>query len=182
MRTLLVMCCAISLLVGSVGTSNATLIAVGGGDYVYDDVQDRWWLADLNTFDSMTYAEQMTAIAAFTHDFGGTWTMAESNAVMSTLWNNGQAAIEAAFTPNGVGPTYNGRTDISAGSGQHYAGTISYGFDLGWASVTEDSAALDPLGAWVYTDTNPIPEPTTALLLGIGFAGLAAAGRRRSLH
>ena len=27
-----------------------------------------------------------------------------------------------------------------------------------------------------------VPEPTTALLLACGLAGLAAAGRRRSLH
>jgi len=34
----------------------------------------------------------------------------------------------------------------------------------------------------VVEATSVIPEPTTALLLATGLAGLAAAGRRRSLH
>jgi hypothetical protein len=155
---------------------------VGGGDYVYDDVQDRWWVADMNEFESLTYADQLTAIAAFPHGSGGTWTMAESNAVMNTLWANAVGDIQAAFTPNLAGPTYNGRIDLSAGSGQHKGCTIFDGILIGCISNVLDSAVEDGLGAWVYTDTNPIPEPTTALLLGIGFAGLAAAGRRRSLH
>jgi hypothetical protein len=37
-------------------------------------------------------------------------------------------------------------------------------------------------GTFAIDDINAVPEPTTALLLAGGLAGLAAAGRRRSLH
>jgi hypothetical protein len=33
-----------------------------------------------------------------------------------------------------------------------------------------------------YTFTNPLPEPSTASLLWLGFAGLAVLGRRRAPH
>jgi hypothetical protein len=35
---------------------------------------------------------------------------------------------------------------------------------------------------WVMDDLDYVPEPSTALLLATGLAGIAAAGRRRSLH
>lgn len=43
--------------------------------------------------------------------------------------------------------------------------------------ASASNISMNPIGD--FTTTNPVPEPTTMLLFGVGIAGLAATGRRR---
>ena len=52
-------------------------------------------------------------------------------------------------------------------------GIVTGSFDFGSLVIAELS------GEYVFRNATPIPEPTPALLLGLGLGGLALWGRRR---
>lgn len=64
------------------------------------------------------------------------------------------------------------------GGDASYAYNSGFGFDT-FAPIGSGNALSDGKAWALVPDTNPVPEPSTMLLLGLGVMGIAAAGRRK---
>jgi hypothetical protein len=107
----------------------------------------------------------------YTDNIGGFWTD------FITYPSSGEATIDGAMLMGTV------PTDVLLYTLQFQALAVtdSTPVDLDSASV-RDSANADITGALSGAEVTVIPEPSTALLLAFGLAGIAAAGGRRSHH
>lgn len=110
---------SLSLIIMVPGTSMASLMNFSDA-IVYDDVSDLYWIRDLSSLTSKTYAEQLAGINAFSGDARYSyplWTDWRMAAVsdLTALQTNGSNAITDAFLPShmtaGVGETYSGQYD-----------------------------------------------------------------------
>jgi hypothetical protein len=73
-----------------------------------------------------------------------------------------------------IGWTLLGLLDINYDGTLHLSIQRQYGdFYVDWSRIDASGIKGD------YTDTAPVPEPATMLLLGTGLAGMAAAGKRK---
>ena len=128
-------------------------------DYTWDDTNTRWIGTDL-----ADAGKTLTLTTGFTtFDTSQTpWLQAKVNGINGEgNFTTGDflSAVHFGYLADGATANANGLQMYA--TGWPVGGTISIGIDFNAAAV---------------------PEPTTALLLACGLAGLAAAGRRRSLH
>ncbi len=188
------------LILGMAVNVNATLIIQTSGDdtVVFDDVSLLYWYRDLDAFNYMTYASQLSVIENLSDlsgpYFGQTgWHMATRTEIES-LWDYAPAVIAMNFIPNmtynsnGYNEVWSGRYDVvSSGVGGEPAhqvasigstnGEITSSYiEILWGA--NDSEIMPYFSTWVVS-ASPVPEPTTMLLFGTGLIGLAGIRRKR---
>ena len=193
-----IVCMLFSLFVYVPGIANASLMDLGSG-VLFDDVAEQYWVQDLSEFNQMTYAAQINAIGTHTITIGSTilanWRMAGASDVTSLLATIGgnydhlsNVSYPVAFLRAGY--TYSdpfsslwflGRIDKDGNADNTHA-IWGYKQNAGYpqaypgTSVIVDSEVSAKYGAWVVMD-QPVPEPSSSALLGLG--GLALMLRRR---
>jgi len=191
---------ALAIAVVALGQHNANadlvLSTYGGVETVYDTEARRYWIRDLTMFNSRTYDEQITDIAALGGSPGvdGPWHMATTSD-MEELWSYEFTDITAYFLPTTLRyqEPYPGneqdywyaRYDEGHRAGYHRIAIIRtddpappIGWPLGVFEMPDSSNDLY-FGAWVASEVIPVPVPSALLVGGIGLSMAGWKLRRR---
>jgi hypothetical protein len=171
------------LLIALAGGANAALIDQGNGT-ILDEATGQYWYQDLDAFDSQTYGEQIASIAAL----GDGWRMASETDIDNLLnysFDDITNVFARTYYNQFPAPTeyYWGRYEKAAPNSYHHKLYIQWNNNTQqWIgnelTTNPDSQRSDFLGAWVVTDSNPVPIPSAVLLLGSGLIGLVGIRRR----
>ena len=162
---------------GFIVTSEASLTT--DSNYVYDDVTNIWWWKDLSTFvfSGNTYSAQLDYIS----NLPGNWNIAGQEQIQG-LWANGGTLIANNFSPSSANLGFWGRTDIVDIVNLEYGHSVGWigidGSDHGYDIHQADGSTGNHIGAWVYTETNPVPIPSAVWLLGTGLIGIVGIRRK----
>ena len=191
-----------------VASAEAALIDRGSG-FIYDDVQDITWAQHGNINGVDTWANQVAWAAGYsqTHSVYGTF---DDWRLPTTLQPDPSCSSQSGghsygysctgsemghlFNLDGIDDTYWGPFRPLGDHTYFWSGTEfldSQGTnDSAWVVSIESLPpsqipALKTLGVYDAMavrpgDIAPIPEPSAAVLLGLGLSGLAASGRRRN--
>lgn len=181
MKKIFFFLCAMVLVLGVVGISNATLIDMLNG-VIQDDRgtatsnDDTYWIQDLNRFIGMTYDEQISAIEGLDNQGVSCITdfhMATYSDILSLLDLYGLDEIAAVFTstphPTEPIPMWRGRTTRFYAENIHYNYIIDLppGEDYNgrFFPVRDDSPTFPGAWAVAYRLPCPDPEPTIDFIL-----------------
>ncbi len=186
-----------SLMMMAVLQSHATIMEQNDsqGHVVFDDIADQIWYWDLHYFaGNKTYGEQRDLIDDL-NSFGDSgyygyenWRMAVLED-MKKLWENGVENITDVFGASSklYPGNWIGRYDMKVGSMSHRITWLTIPIsdshtDLldnrDW--ILDNADDFEYLGAWAVAErVNPVPEPTTFVLLTTGLIGLLGFKNRR---
>lgn len=167
---------------------------------LYDTESSQYWMKDLNFFKGYSFEQQLTRIDELNNSnyFGlNTWHFA-SISEMQTLWANDIESISlfnSTYNNAGLYPLieWYGRFDenLSHSTTSHAFWAVSYTNINGleqWFSSPKNSNLLVSddamfLGAWVTayqtSNSNPVPEPGTFVMLILGLVCTCWFFRRR---
>lgn len=138
----------------------ATSGAIASVDYAFDAIHLNPPPAQAVAFNLALEQGGSTYIASSFNAFDAVWTSTGQMGLLATDF--------ALYT--GGGPA---NPDFSSGGGVITAGFVSRNSNTGGATLITRTGGIDN---WSVT-FNPVPEPTSALLLGLGLAALSSRGR-----
>lgn len=171
--------------------ASASLIDIGDG-VVYDDTNESYWIQDLSMFNKTTFYDQISKIHAlndlpsWTSELWNDWRMATLGD-METLWTYSADEIVSVFEPSFIHNVehYRGHFNEVSHSGNPSMYTISHFFSGETYETMEITNGASNIywGAWVCasatSQTNPVPEPGTMILFGMGCLGFARVLRKK---
>lgn len=143
------------------------LSITGTHNWILDGNRPQWGATGTFSFRSVTSSTTIN-IAGGTSTLGFGFTSLE---LRSQIWINGQAYGSFYRFPNFLyGPEFrNGYLTIEAEPGEEEI-----------TSVWFYSSGVDGYGIdYIAFDNQPVPEPSSCLLIGLGLIGLAAGARRK---
>ncbi|UVW29111.1 PEP-CTERM sorting domain-containing protein [Massilia sp. H6] len=184
----------VTLSAAFIGSAVAGVVQTGSGSGSYDGYQ-AWGYHDVSTVTFAKNTNMVTSLSgsgvAYDQGWGGQW--ADGNHVVMSLYQGGthlwaQHALGGGRNTFGTqffDYTHNAAImaslnsalssivwdDTSAVTMRMQANPIGWG---GWALHVRNA------GFSVSSDVVNVPEPTSIALLGLGLAGLVAAGRRKA--
>ncbi len=172
--------------------AEATLLPSTQSGVIFDNVANKYWLTDLNSFTDMTYTEQIQLINA-RNDLGMNWHMASGDEMRDLWLGNGESFLDMFQGPGLYAGRIDSETDYAFGGDwvgpwkdsytngvdpAHMVAMFGWdGFmltgDSGFNFFAYDDLSHHGLGAWVVSDGPlPVSEPATLLLFTLGILGI----------
>lgn len=173
---------------GWINSATASLIFDSSRpEILYDDTNEQYWIRDLRIFMGIDFSAKLTLINDYNTNNtisiadAGLWRMANLSD-MKNLWTYSMSDIINSFLPSypsSAGNEWQGFYNEQYSSDSHYwAGIV-----IGGKTNLQYQYYLDTYtttGAWVVADRiNPVPEPATMILLGLGLLGLVGITRKQ---
>lgn len=157
-------------------------VLLSAGTYTVESFE---FQGEASGYSVLPFLATLTGTDQYTPLWVGSSVTANTGSVLATYVPGTQqftllsaATVFAGFQQSGPTVSYynNGPSPTDHGAGP---GVGDMTIAVGVPTAVFSSPDLDRTYAYAV---NVVPEPATALLLAAGLAGLAAAGRRRSLH
>lgn len=169
------------ILFGMAGMAQASLIveSAGGHTVVKDDVNYKYWLADINFLTNQTYDDQISTIGSLTYFGVDTWLMATEADMLelASYSNSDRIGKFAPPTHPHYGEIYGRFNKQAVTPGWYHEAKLGADGALSLGMTGPRTDRLWYLGAWAVAPA-PIPIPGAVWLLGSGLVGLVGLRKK----